>query len=98
MKETVAAFLSRFHESSTVDDVFTRGCCYWFAYILFRRFLREGSTIMYDEVANHFGTRIGGRVYDVTGDVTEAYDWQPWDSVTDEALRKRIVRDCIEFS
>ena len=93
----VENFLKRFHSSESVDDVFTRGCCYWFAAIMFRRFIRDGSTIMYDEVANHFGTRIKGRVYDITGDVTDKYKWVPWDSITDSSNRARIVRDCIMF-
>lgn len=88
-------FLSRFAGSS--ESVFTNGCCYWFAYILFGRFIREGATIMYDEVANHFGTRIRGRVYDITGDVTDSYKWETWESMTDELHRQRIIRDCINF-
>jgi hypothetical protein len=52
---------------------------------------------MYDEAANHFGTRIKGKVYDITGDVTTKYKWVPWESITDSSLRARIVRDCIMF-
>lgn len=90
-------FLSRFHVSQDVNEVFTRGCCYWFAAILFGRFIRDGAAIMYDEVANHFGTKINGKVYDITGDVTAQYDWVPWESITDSSLRARIKRDCIMF-
>ena len=97
MEQNVSGFLKRFHSAPTVDEVFTNGCCYWFAYILFRRFLRDGARIMYDEGSNHFGTMIGGRVYDVTGDVTDCYTWKAWDAVADLALRKRVVRDCIDF-
>lgn len=93
----VENFLKRFHSSENVDEVFTCGCCYWFAAVLFGRFIRDGATIMYDEVANHFGTRIKGRVYDITGDVTDKYKWVPWESITDSAHRARIVRDCIMF-
>lgn len=97
MEQNVSGFLKRFHSAPTVDEVFSSGCCYWFAFILFRRFLRDGARLMYDEIDNHFGTMIRGRVYDITGDVTEAYDWKPWDALTDDALRARIVRDCIQF-
>jgi len=93
----VENFLKRFHLSENVDEVFTCGCCYWFAAVLFGRFIRDGATIMYDEVANHFGTRIKGKVYDITGDVTNKYKWVPWESITDGSLRERIVRDCIMF-
>lgn len=95
--KSVDDFLKRFHTSKDVDDVFTSGCCYWFAYILFVRFIRDGAVIMYDETANHFGTMISGCVYDVTGDVTDKYNWVPWDSITDEIHRERIVKDCIKF-
>ena len=93
----VENFLKRFHLSENVDEVFTCGCSYWFAAVLFGRFIRDGATIMYDEVANHFGTRIKGKVYDITGDVTTKYKWVPWESITDSSLRARIVRDCIMF-
>lgn len=93
----VENFLKRFHSSENVDEVFTCGCCYWFAAVLFGRFIRDGATIMYDEVANHFGTRVKGRVYDITGDVTDKYKWVPWEFITDSAHRARIVRDCIMF-
>ena len=93
----VKNFLKRFHESDNVEEVFSCGCCYWFAIILYGRFIREGATIMYDEVENHFGTRIRGRVYDITGDVTDSYKWETWESMTDELHRQRIIRDCINF-
>lgn len=34
MSADVAKFLDRFHQGRTVDDIFTGGCCYWFAEIL----------------------------------------------------------------
>lgn len=94
----VQNFLSRFHSAGDVDTVFiTSGCCYWFAAVLFGRFIRDGAEIMYDQALNHFGTKIKGRVYDITGDVTDKYTWEPWSDVNNELLRKRIVRDCIMF-
>lgn len=94
----VQPFIHRFHCAKDVDTVFTNGCCYWFAKILYERFhMTRGADIMYDEVANHFGTQIDGRVFDITGDVTWEYSWKPWSSIGDELLRARIVRDCIMF-
>lgn len=90
-------FLKRFHDSSSVDDTFTNGCCYWFAFVLYVRFLSKGATLMYDEVANHFGTKVDGAVYDITGDVSLKFKWKDWNSITDEALLSRIRRDCIMF-
>lgn len=94
---SVDKFIGRFHENETTSDTFQYGCCYWFAYILFRRFLTEEAKIMYDEVANHFGTRVYGKVYDITGDVTGKYKWEPWDRLDDMLLKERITRDCIMF-
>jgi len=95
MQTKVNMFLRRFHENRDVDTVFTCGCCYWFAVILHLRFPQ--STIMYDQIANHFVTKIGDRLFDVTGDVTDQYDVIPWDELDDSLLRARIVRDCIMF-
>ncbi len=82
--------------SGDVDTVFTCGCCYWFAAILCMRF--SGRTrMMYDQVENHFVTEIDGRMYDITGDVTDKYDVEPWDELDDDLLKSRLVRDCIMF-
>lgn len=90
-------FLKRFHLSQDIDVVFTSGCCYWFAQILYRRFIRENAMIMYASIDNHFGTMVCGRVYDITGDVTSKYKWEPWLEFSDELERKRIIRDCAMF-
>lgn len=95
MVSIIEHFLARFHLADDVDTVFTSGCCYWFAVILHCRF--PDSTLMYDQVENHFVTQIQGRLYDITGDVTEKYQVEPWDALDDELLRKRIIRDCILF-
>ena len=95
--EKVETFLKRFHAAKDVDEVFVSGCCYWFAAVLFGRFIRDGAAIMYDRAENHFGTKVHGRVYDITGDVTDKYDWITWDSISDPEHRARITRDCILF-
>lgn len=95
MVPEIAAFLARFHSSRDIDTVFTCGCCYWFAVILSKRF--PNSTIMYDPVENHFVTKIEGRLYDITGDVTEKYSVSQWEDFDDELLMSRIIRDCIMF-
>lgn len=91
----VSRFIKRFHDYTDVDSVFTNGCCYWFAYIIKGRF--DEAKIMYDSINNHFGTMINDRVYDVTGDVTDKYSWEPWENFDDELEKSRIVRDCIKF-
>lgn len=90
-------FLKKFHTSDDIDTVFTSEACYWFAYILYRRFIRSGAVLMYSGTDNHFGTKIHGRVYDITGDVTEKYIWEPWLEFRDELEKERIIRDYIMF-
>lgn len=48
-------------------DAFSGSNSYWFASILFKRFIRNNATIMFDPKSKCFGTRIGGKVYDITG-------------------------------
>lgn len=96
--DEVNKFLKRFHTSDDIDTVFTSRASYWFAYILYRRFIRDGAEIMYSDVNNHFGTRIRGKVYDITGDVTKKYTWRQWLLLNLEADEKeRIMRDYIMF-
>ena len=99
-KDKVLHFISRFKsgdKENRVEYVFTNGCCFWFAYILQSRFASDGAVIMYDDIMNHFGTEISGRIYDITGDVTEQYSWIPWNNIQDELHRSRIIRDCVLF-
>ena len=107
IKKKVNRFINRFTsngERDQVIDAFTNGCCYYFAEMLFLRFwmendpeLTNGMSIMYDQVANHFGCRIDNRVYDITGDVTDNYNWEEYEGIKDENLTKILERDCILF-
>ena len=59
-KEQVLHFISVFTANGKRDQVietFANGCCFWFANILYNRFL--GSQIYYDQVENHFAVKIG---------------------------------------
>lgn len=101
-KDTVLNFIEKFNNRGDwkqVVECFTCGNCFWFAYILHGRFNMAGSTasLVYDEVENHFGCKIGNDVYDITGIVTNQYNWEPWEEVyvRDPLHGARIVRDCI---
>ena len=77
---------------------FLEGCCYWFAYILDTRFRYEYQTqIVIDYIAGHFGCRINGHVYDITGDVTNDFQWEKWDECADSEQKRRITEQCINF-
>ncbi len=81
--------------AKNVTEVFTCGCCYWFAYILCGRF--ANAEMMYDPIINHFVVEIDGRLYDITGDVTGQYNVEPWKDFADELEKQRIIDYCITF-
>ena len=102
IERDVLAFIGRFsHEPDRVRQevvkTFTSGCCFWFARILVERFFGLSPEIMVDYSNHHFGTRIHGRVYDITGDVTEEHNWEPWEECNDASLAQRISEECIMF-
>lgn len=96
----IRRFIRRFTEHGhQVEECFTQGCCYWFAWVLTERF--PGAEVVYDAISNHFAARIGGRVYDITGDVTDRAEspWQPWAGYeVGSGCRAGIIRDCIMFT
>lgn len=93
-----------------VTHTFVHGCCYWFAVMMHARFpdsrimyaykTREnGDTTSLGDVkipshACHFVTEIDGRLYDITGDVTEKYEVKPWDEM-DFAEKKYIESEAV---
>ncbi len=95
--DEINKFLERFHMSDDINTVFTSEACYWFAYILYRRFIRSGAVLMCSNTDNRFGTKIYGKVYDITGDVTDKCAWKPWLEFEDELEKERIIRDYIMF-
>jgi len=101
INKEVLSFISRFTSKGRYEQViaaFTQGCCYWFAVILQTRFEKYSPIIMYDYIINHFATKIGNRIYDITGDVTDKYTWFPWDELNDEVISvTKVTRDCIMF-
>ena len=95
--ELILDFIKQFRDLGA-EECFSYGMCYWFAKILNSRFNGEfENAIVYDEVANHFGCLINERVYDITGDVTDKYQWSYWSIYTakDPALYRRLMRDCV---
>lgn len=102
MHEKVLKFISRFtgngHREEVID-CFMNGCCYWFAKVLAERFKECAPLLMYAPVEGHFGALVGGRVYDITGDVTERYNWVGWDQYrrSEPSQYKIIRRDCVMF-
>ena len=95
--DEVVSFIDHFQNLGTID-IFTNGCCYWFAKILEERF--EGS-IMYNPVDNHFATLIDTHLYDILGeipgDIRIDDNWYFWDEYEklDPLETGRIYKYCI---
>lgn len=94
--EVILDFIAQFRELGA-ENCFSNGMCYWFARILQDRF---GGLITYDLVENHFGFKEiidTEKVYDITGDVTNKYNWVLWIDyqIQDPIHSSRIIRDCI---
>ena len=70
-----------------------------FGDILPGRFVGLGHyvAVVYDEIENHFGCKIDDEVYDITGIVTNQYNWELWADVKARDLlhAQHIERDCI---
>lgn len=107
LRQTILNFIARFTNNGKRQEViecFSCGCCYWFAKILWNRFVDVVDTdcyIIYDPIINHWACCIDSRAYDITGDITdnEEYSWHDWNRFMyqDASLMKRLYRDCIDF-
>lgn len=92
----VGKFIKRFQNPES-NKIFAGDCSYWFASILYRRFIRDGAKIMFDTAKNHFGTMVNGKVYDITGDVTGKCKWIPWLELQDNSLKEKVTSKYIMF-
>lgn len=100
MEEKILNFIKHFSNfGPEVEDCFLHGNCYWFAAILQKRFKAEHPYLVYAEIDNHFGCSIHGEVYDISGNVTNSYNWVDWDAFQfrDHKLAERLFKDCINF-
>ena len=73
-RNTILKFIEGFKmydEDGTMEKTFLNGYCYWFARILADRF--SSAHVQYEPIEGHFLTEIGGRLYDIRGDVTDLY-------------------------
>lgn len=87
-----------YDNSGEVTDTFTKGYCYWFAYILKARFNR--GSIVYYHAGNHFAFEVCGHIFDITGDITDKNVlFEPWEQFKlhfDPLVVQRLKRDCID--
>ena len=83
-------------DTGQVTRTFTNGYCYWFAFILHTRF--PDSEIVYYSAGNHFACKIGNRIFDITGDITDKnLFFESWDEFQKiEPLEaQRVTQYCI---
>lgn len=96
--DVILNFIEQFRELGA-ENCFSNGMCYYFTVILRTRFGGYSTKRLYDPVANHFATQIDGRIYDITGDITDEPDhkWIEWMAYQriDSTHARRIERDCI---
>ena len=94
----VKRFIREFKRFDTgqVTRTFTNGYCYWFAYILHTRF--PNSQIVYYHAGNHFACKIGSRIFDITGDITDKHlFFEPWEDfmLAEPFEARQVAKYCI---
>lgn len=101
-KNEVLDFIDEFNSTEgkkQIVECFTCGMSFWFAYVLNGRFTMGAAKteIMYDNTENHFGCQIDSEVYDITGIVTNQYNWIPWIDLwkIDPTHANNILKDCV---
>lgn len=95
----VRRFIQKFRTAET-QALFTGGCCYWFAHILYTRFTmaHKQPEIWYNEVSGHFATMINKKLYDITGEIKDKDDkWIKWDefATKEPSFAAQVIKDCI---
>lgn len=93
---SIERFIQEFQNPES-NVIFSGNCSYWFATILYRRFIRDGAVVMFNEDEEHFGTMIRGAIYDITGKIQNKSNWIPWLNFQDSAEKQRITNKYIMF-
>lgn len=91
----ILRWIEGFHDAQIT---FTTRCCYWFAYLLHKRY---GAEIYYAPILGHFVGKIDDTYYDVTGEFVPAENENmlSWDYIqqTDPLWAKRLVKYCVDL-
>jgi len=85
----VKGFIGKFQKGNAVT-AFSKDGSYWFAIILYHKFIRNGAKIMYNPTTGCFGAMICGKIYDITGMIGDCCGWVPWLSI-DKQTRHTII-------
>lgn len=93
----VRNFIDKFRGRESAEAVFSGDCSYWFAAILYYRFIREGAKIMYQPTTNRFCTMICGNLYYIGGIIADKRGWVPWLSINDKFVKETVADKYIMF-
>ena len=78
-------------DSPSNKILFTEVSCYWFAMILKERF---SGNIVYNPHQVHFATKIGSKVYDITGIIEDSSDYVDWNKYSTTAEDSDLIEEC----
>lgn len=84
-------------QSQESKQIFLGNCSYWFATILYRRFIRDGAVVMFNKSTERFGTMIQGTIYDITGKIPSQSGWISWLNFQDSDEKQKIIDKYIMF-
>lgn len=93
----VERFIDRFRSKENAESIFSGECSYWFASILYQRFIRNGAKIMYHSGEARFAVMIQGNLYDITGSIDNSNGWIPWLNITNKSAKKQIINKYILY-
>lgn len=75
----------------------SKECSYWFASILYRRFIRDEAKLLYSNERGMFGTLIDNMVL-TSGGVFECDDtWSPWVDYPAGKEKENIIKKYIDM-
>lgn len=86
-----------FGTSNEIIECFTRGNCYWFAFILKNRF--QNGQIYYNTM-NHFVFKYKNKLYDITGECTNKWDneglynWDKYKKIENNSKYIKLLEHC----
>ena len=90
----VLKFIKNFkkEDKTAMENVFTHGCCFWFAEILEIRFSGE---IYFNPDLVHFATLIEDQLFDINGLIDADDSWFNWEDYKTKNDTLSIFHTCI---
>lgn len=92
----VERFIGQFQTPES-ETLFIEKCNYWFAAILYRRFIRNGAKIMFNTKSERFATMINKKMYDISGEITVTPEWIAWLDFQESTIKSKVTKERIMF-